>query len=83
MKKKIIPPNLGCYIVVAPTVDNEIDIGHVSTTMVERGHRTVRCLPKKEGDQSTDSTSAVAEAVQCAPNSPVHPRTEENLEFPN
>jgi hypothetical protein len=66
-----------------------INIGHVSIVMVGKGHRTcpvrhraVRCPPEMEGYQSTDAVTIAAKPVRCAPDCPVHPLIEGNLEFP-
>jgi hypothetical protein len=51
-------------------------------------HRTVRCPPEQETSQSRDSlplhcsVSGVQQTVQCASDSPVHPRTEGNQSLP-
>jgi hypothetical protein len=66
----------------ASMVGNIIVVGHVSTATVGKGHQTVQCPHKKEGDQSTDLMTIVDQSVRCAPNYPVHPRSEGNLEFP-
>jgi hypothetical protein len=68
--------------------------GHVSTRPTvnrltgQSGalHRIVQCPPEAETSQSGDSLSRLARvqfAVRCAPESPVHPRTEGNLGLPN
>jgi hypothetical protein len=55
--------------------------GHINASTVGWGHWTVECPPEKEGGQSPNSVTVVAEAVRYAPDSSMHPRTEESVEF--
>jgi hypothetical protein len=60
--------------------------GHIAHRTVWCPHRIVRCPIKKETNQSGDSLPhpvLVLFTVRCAPDSPVHPRTEGKNCLPN